>query len=123
MTNEDALARVRAICLSLPEATEQETWGGPTFRVRAKIFAMPRRDDGRLSVWCKAPAGAQALLIAADPARFFSPPYVGPKGWIGVRLDRDVDWDELTDLITDSYRMTAPKRLAATLATGERAVR
>lgn len=108
MSNDEALARVRAICLALPEASEQETWGGPTFRVRAKIFAMPRSDDGRPSVWCKAPAGVQSMLIAADPDRFFFPPYVGAKGWTGVRLDTAVDWEELTDLIADSYRLIAP---------------
>jgi hypothetical protein len=112
---DDPLARLRAICLALPEATEQETWGDPTFRVRAKIFAMPRQGDGRLSVWCKAPPGAQQMLVGADPHRFFVPPYVGHKGWIGIRLDVAVDWEELADFVTDSYRMTAPKRLVASL--------
>ena len=108
--------RLRAICLALPEATEQETWGAPTYRVRAKIFAMPRGDDGRLAVWCKAPPGAQAVLVGSDPARFFAPPYVGHRGWIGVRLDGDeTDWGEVTELVTQSYRMTAPKRLVAHL--------
>lgn len=115
MTDEPALARLRALCLSLPEATERETWGGPTFRVRDKIFAMPRRNDGRLSVWCKAPTGVQPMLIAADPARFFFPPYVGSKGWIAIRLDGTVDWDELADLVTDSYLLIAPKRLSTSL--------
>jgi hypothetical protein len=113
MFHDDALNRVREICLALPEATEVETWGDPTFRVRDKIFAMPKRGDGRFSLWCKSPAGAQAMFIAADPTRFFYPPYVGHKGWIGIRLDGEIDWDELSDLITDSYRMTAPKRLLA----------
>src|SRR4051812_35458397 len=98
MPADATLGRLRAICLALPEATELETWGDPTFRVRGKIFAMPKRGDGRFSLWCKAPAGAQQMLIAADPSRFFSPPYVGHKGWIGIRLDVEVDWDELTDL-------------------------
>ena len=111
MSDQPTLDRLRTTCLALPEAAEQETWGDPTFRVREKIFAMPKHGDGRFSLWCKAPAGAQALLIAADPSRFFFPPYVGHKGWIGIRLDAEIDWDELADLITDSYRMTAPKRL------------
>jgi len=119
MSKDDALGRLREICLGLPEATEQ-VFGGhttPTFRVRDKIFAMFSEDErhGRVAVWCKAPAGAQAILVGADPERFFAPPYVGPKGWIGVRLDRPTDWDELADLVTDSYRMTAPKRLQAAL--------
>jgi|SRR5579884_3352786 len=118
---DDPVSRLRAICLDLPEATEQETWGAPTFRVRDKIFAMPRRDDGRLSFWCKARPGAQEVLVAADPDRFFVPPYVGRRGWIGVRLDRGHDWDEISDLVAESYRMTAPKRLGAQLdGRGER---
>lgn len=105
--------RLRAICLALPEALEQETWGAPTFRVRGKIFAMARHDDGRISVWCKAPPGSQLILIGADPDRFFAPPYVGPKGWIGVRLDDEPDWAEVAGLVRRSYRLIAPRRLAA----------
>jgi hypothetical protein len=74
---------------------------------------MEKRGDGRLSVWVKAPAGAQEVLVAADPGRFFVPPYVGRRGWIGVRLDDGPDWDELAALVRQSWRMTAPKRLAA----------
>src|SRR5262245_7507442 len=102
--------RLRAICLMLPEATEKETWGDATFRVRDKIFAMERRGDGRVSVWLKAPPGSQHVLVGADPERFFVPPYVGHKGWVGMRLDRDPDWAEVELLVTRSYRMTAPKR-------------
>ena len=111
--SEDPVDRLRTICLALPEAAEQETWGGPTFRVRGKIFAMPRQDDGRISVWCKAPPGSQLILIGADPERFFAPPYVGPKGWIGVRLDDEPDWSEVDGLVRRSYRLIAPRRLAA----------
>jgi hypothetical protein len=103
-----ALSRVRRICLALPEAVEQETWEIPTFRVRNKIFAMAH-DPG--TVWCKAPRGVQAILVGAAPERFFVPPYVGHKGWIGFRMDRDTDWGEIEALIRRSYRMTAPKRL------------
>jgi predicted DNA-binding protein (MmcQ/YjbR family) len=105
--------RLRAICLALPEAAEKETWGDATFRVRDKIFAMQRRDDGRVSIWCKAPPGSQMVLVGADPERFFVPPYVGHKGWVGVRLDRKPDWDEVAAIVKRSYRMTAPKKLAA----------
>jgi predicted DNA-binding protein (MmcQ/YjbR family) len=110
-------ARLQAICLALPEATEVNFGGhdnSPTFRVGDKIFAMYQNDhhgDGRVAVWCKAPPGAQEVMVGADPERFFRPPYVGPKGWIGVRLDRPVDWGLLADLVEESYRMTAPKRL------------
>ena len=105
--------RLRAICLALPEAREKEAWGDPTFRVRDRIFAMEKRGDGRISVWIKAPPGSQAVLVGADPARFFVPPYVGHRGWVGIRLDTAPDWDEVAVLVRRSYRMTAPKRLAA----------
>lgn len=110
---EQPTDRLRAICLALPEAAEKLAWGDPTFRVRDRIFAMEKRGDGRISVWCKAPEGSQGMLVGADPERFFAPPYVGPKGWIGIRLDREPDWDEAAWLIRRSYRLIAPKRLAA----------
>lgn len=104
--------RLRAICLALPEASEKEAWGDPTFRIRDKIFAMEKRGDGRVSLWCKAPDGSQMVLVGADPKRFFVPPYVGHKGWIGMRLDRRPDWDEVAVLVRRSYRLIAPKKLA-----------
>jgi predicted DNA-binding protein (MmcQ/YjbR family) len=107
------IERLRAICLALPEAVEKEAWGDPTFRVRDKIFAMEKRGDGRRSVWCKAPPGSQMVLVGADPERFFVPPYVGHKGWVGMRLDADPDWDEVATFVRRSYRLIAPKRLAA----------
>ena len=107
--------RLRTLCLSLPEAAEKEAWGDPTFRIRDKIFAMVKRGDGRLSVWYKAPEGAQEILIEAAPAQFFRPPYVGPKGWVGMRLDDNPDWSEVAAQIERSYRLIAPKRVAALL--------
>jgi hypothetical protein len=105
--------RLRAICLGFPEAVEKEAWGDPTFRVRGKIFAMEKRGDGRVSLWCKAPPGSQVVLVGADPERFFVPPFVGHKGWVGVRLDRGPDWHEVAALVRRSYRLIAPKSLAA----------
>ena len=110
---KSATQRLREICLALPEGAEQETWGDLTWRVRAKIFAMQRSDEGRLGVWFKAPPGSQAVLVGADPDRFFAPPYVGPKGWVGMRLDEKPDWDEVRTLIIRSYRLVAPKKLSA----------
>ena len=104
--------QLRSICLALPETEEKEAWGDPTFRVRGKIFAMEKRGDGRISVWCKAPPGSQIVLVGADPARFFVPTYVGHKGWVGMRLDQEPDWDEVSALVRRSYRLIAPKRLA-----------
>ena len=111
----DALTRLRAICLAYPEATEQGGVGDPTFKVRGKIFAMRHGMDGRMSMWCKAPPGAQDVLVRSDSARYFVPPYVGHHGWVGVWLDVEVDWDIVADLIDESYSMTAPKLLVAPL--------
>lgn len=110
------LARLRKICLSFPEAREVVAWGEPTFRVKT-IFAMyagpgTHHGKGRASVWVKALATNQQLLLAVDPERFFYPPYTGPSGWIGVYLDKaETDWDELRDLLWDAWRMSAQPKL------------
>ncbi len=114
------IVRLRKICLALPEAHEVEAWSEPTFRVRNKVFAMfasanTHHGGGRHAVWCKAGPGNQALMVAAEPSRYFVPPYVGPSGWIGVWLDRQPDWKEVTALMRDSYRLIAPKKLLAQL--------
>jgi hypothetical protein len=118
VTAENTLDRLRAICLAFPEAVEAGGVGTPTFKVRGKIFAMRHslHDVDRRSLWCKAPPGVQQLLVGNDPVRFFVPPYVGSKGWVGAYLDVEQDWGELADLIEESYRMTAPKRLVTQLA-------
>ena len=110
---DEPLERLRAICLALPEASEQGGVGDPTFKVRDKIFAMRHGVDGRMSMWCKAPAGVQDILVDSNPERFFVPPYVGHHGWVGIWLDGELDWEEIADLVRESYRMTAPKRLSA----------
>lgn len=109
----DRLERLRQICLALPESHEKEAWGDPTWRVRNRIFVMQKGNVGgsRSSVWLKAPDGTQGALVAG-PDRFFVPPYVGHKGWVGVYMDgRRVDWEGVADLIEESYRLIAPKRL------------
>lgn len=117
------VARLRKICLALPEAHEVEAWGAPTFRVRNRLFAMyasagTHHGAGRAAVWCKATRVNQALMIEAAPKRFFVPPYVGPSGWVGIWLDDRPDWKEITALLTDGYRLIAPKRLLARLDEG-----
>lgn len=118
-TTAAALKRVRAICGALPEVTERPSHGAPTFFVGGKktllMFHDDHHGDGRLAVWCAAPDGVQAALVAEEPDRFFRPPYVGHRGWLGVRLDVDVDWDELAGIVEDAYRVVAPKRLVAQL--------
>jgi hypothetical protein len=110
-----AVARIRAICLALPEAVEKPFGGhtSPAFRVRDKFFAMVDEDGSTMNV--KAPKGVQGILVASDPVRFFVPRYVGHIGWAGVRLDlpAEPDWAELAEMITESYCLIAPKRLAA----------
>jgi hypothetical protein len=119
MTNaserDRVLARIREICLALPETSERPSHGAPTFFVRGKkAFLMVLTDhhgDGRFAVWCAAPAGMQSMLVEADPERFFVPPYVGHRGWLGVRLDRGLDWDELAGIAEDAYAEVAPAKL------------
>lgn len=118
------IARLRRVCLALPETHEVEAWGEPTFRVRNKLFAMyaapnNHHGGGRPAVWCKAAPGNQALMVRAEPERYFVPPYVGPSGWVGVWLDRNPDWSEVKELMKDSYRLVAPKKLAALLEGGQ----
>jgi len=111
----EAMDKLRAICLALPDAVEDFGGvGSPSYKVRDKIFAMHHGHDlNRSSMWCKAPRGFQEVITSSEPERFFVPPYVGHHGWIALWLDVEQDWDFVADLIEDSYRMTAPKRLIA----------
>ena len=122
MPKQDPLEKLRRLCLALPETTERISHGEPTWFVRDKktfvMYANHHHDDV-LAFWCAAPDGAQEALIAADPERFFRPPYVGHRGWLGVRLDvTPIDWDQIGDLVTAAYRVVAPKRLVAELEQG-----
>ncbi len=114
------LARLRKLCLALPEAHEVEAWGEPTFRVKNKMFAThasaeTHHGDGRECVWIKSAHVTQDMLVRADPKRYFVPPYVGKSGWVGAYIDRGVDWEIVGDLLHDAYRLTAPKKLVAQL--------
>jgi predicted DNA-binding protein (MmcQ/YjbR family) len=104
----DRLGRLREICLSHRGAVEKIAWGDPTWRIEDRIFAMQKGNfaGGRPSVWFKGELGAQAALVDSDTSRFFVPPYVASKGWIGVYVDTtDVDWDELDHLIGVSFEL------------------
>lgn len=116
MNLQEARQRLRRLSLELPEAAEVEAWGDPTYRVRNKIFAMEK--GAGTEVWFKAAPGVQQALIEADPACYFVPPYVGHKGWVGARLDAGLDWEELADLIEQSFRLIAPRSVAAKLSPG-----
>jgi len=115
-----ALAAVRAACLGLPQASERPSHGGPAFFIRDKkcfvMFLDDHHGDGRLAIWCAAPAGAQADLVETEPDRFFVPPYVGHRGWLGVHLI-DIDQPELDAICLEAFRTVAPKRVLAELST------
>jgi hypothetical protein len=112
--------RLRAVCLALPEVTEKVSHGSPSWFVRKMFVSWVGRHHGDpyLSLWATAPEGVQAEMVAAEPARFFVPPYVGHRGWLGMRLDAEPggpDWDEVGEVVTDAYRHIAPRRLVALL--------
>lgn len=115
---DDALERLRRLCLSLPETSERLSHGEPAWFVQGKktfvMFADHHHDD-RVAFWCAAPPGAQDVAVPADPGRFFVPPYVGQRGWLGVWLDVPADWDQIADFVSEAYRAVAPKRLLARL--------
>jgi hypothetical protein len=123
-TEEDvarALDRVRAACLRWPESSERPSHGGPAFFVREKkcfvMFTDNHHDDARLAIWCAAPDGVQQEMVETEPNRFFRPPYVGHRGWLGVHL-LEVDQSELDAIALDAYRTVAPKSLLASLPEG-----
>lgn len=114
MTNaaEKALAIARKICLALPDTEEKMAWGEPTFRVGGRLFAMFANDhhgDGRIALWCNAPDGAQRDIVASDEDHFFVPPYVGPSGWIGMRLDGKLDEKAVAAVVAQAYETTRAK--------------
>jgi hypothetical protein len=107
--------RIRELCLALPETSERLSHGHPTFFVRDKRSFLTVLDDhhhdDRFAIWCAAEGGVQEMLVEADPERFFRPPYVGHRGWLGVRLDRGLHWDELAGIVEDAYAEVAPPAL------------
>ena len=119
-TSEDeALDKVRRIALALPETSERLSHGAPTFFIRDKktfvVFIDHHHGDGRRALYSSAPPGVQDEVVTEDPDQFFVPPYVGHRGWIGVRLDRDPNWDEIEAIVVEAYRNVAPKKLIAEL--------
>ncbi len=113
----DALTRIRKRCLALPETSERLSHGAPTFFVRGKKAFVMYHDnhhgDGRLALWCAATREIQRMLVEAAPEHYFVPPYVGHRGWLGVRLDRHLRWDTIAGLAEDAYLTVAPKKLIA----------
>ncbi len=119
MARRDPVARLRERCLALPEVSERPRHGAPTWFVRGKkSFATLWDDhhgDGRLALICAAPTGVQRQLVDEEPDRFYVPAYVGHRGWIGVRLDRKVDWGEISEIVADACRCLVPTKLVAHL--------
>ena len=112
-TQDARLARLAKLCLALPQVTRTDGGGHAAFLVRKRTFAYFLNDhhgDGIVSVACKVLPGDNALLAAAQPARLYLPAYIGPRGWIALRLDRgDIDWNEVAELVKGSYRLIAPR--------------
>ena len=120
MMTAELAGQLRAICTELPEVSERLSHGAPTWFAAGKtafvtLWAQGHHDNGFPHLWCAGLPGVQGELAAAEPGRFFRPPYVGGRGWIGVRLDREVDWAEIAELCLDAYRAVAPARLVARL--------
>ena len=114
--------RLRSICLALPETAEKVAWGEPTWRVRGRLFAqLDNHHHGaeHLAVWLPAPLGEQESMIFLDPVRFFRPPYVGPRGWVGVRIDRRPNWTLIAAVVKQAYRVVAPSRLREAVGPAE----
>jgi predicted DNA-binding protein (MmcQ/YjbR family) len=117
---ESPLERLAELCLALPGAERIDAGHHSSFRVRGKVFAYfldDRHGDGIVGCWCKTSRGENRDWIAADPRRFYMPAYVGVRGWVGIRLDvHPVRWKQVGELVTDSYRLVAPRRLAAEIS-------
>ena len=120
---DSRLAKLTSLCLALPEATRELMGRHAGFYIRKKTFAYFLDDhhgDGIVGVTCKVLPGDNKVLVAADPRRFYMPAYVASKGWVGLRLDvGEVDWDEVNELITHSYVLVAPRRLATAVQTSD----
>ncbi len=116
------MARVRALCLALPETEQRQSHGEPCwFAGGKKLFVMAAQEhhDDRTAVWAAAAEGVQSALVASEPERYFRPPYVGHRGWVGVYLDvDDIDWPHVEEIVEDAWRCVAPKRLVAALDAG-----
>ncbi|MCP9948122.1 MmcQ/YjbR family DNA-binding protein [Actinomadura madurae] len=110
---EDPVQRPREMCLAVPGVVERLNHGEPSWAVRRKTLVTfsERNPEGRVGFWCPAPPGELEALVAAEPDRFFRPPF-GGKGWLGVYLDVPVDWPEVAEIITEAYHLIAPKNLA-----------
>lgn len=107
------LPEIRRICLNFPETEERLNHGMPAFAVKSRtafVFVQESKKENRASIWFKALPEVQEELVEQDPDRFFRPPYLGPSGWVGLRLDIDLDWEEVAQAAEEAWRLVAPKR-------------
>lgn len=109
----ESFSRIQELCLSFPETSERLSHGAPTFFIRRKrafvMYMDNHHDDGRLAIWCAAPQGVQEATVDASPEDYFVPPYVGHRGWLGVRLNRGIAWNEIAGVVEDAYLVVAPQ--------------
>lgn len=114
LMTDDQVARLRALCVALPDVSERVSHGEPSWFIKDKkqfVTLADHHHDDRLAFWCAAPPGAQEALIGSDPDHYFRPPYVGHRGWVGVYLDVAVDWAEIADVVAEAHATVAtPKR-------------
>lgn len=114
MDRREALEKVRKLVARFPDVVERESHGMPAWFIAGKrqfaALADDHHGDGRLALWCAAPDGAQSMLVEASPEHYFAPPYVGPSGWVGVRLDRGVAWKEVAAVVEEAYATRAAKK-------------
>ncbi len=120
LSDDELHERLRELCFAMPEVSERLSHGSPSFFIREKRVLCSfhpggHHAEGVTSIWVPAPTGVQEELIEDEPERFYRPQYVGPSGWVGVRLDHDVDWDEIDSMLREAYRLKAPKTLAKQL--------
>ncbi len=115
--SSELINRLSTICLALPETEQRLSHGEQCWFIRGEkqfgAFDDRHHETDRIAFWCPAPEGVQRTLVESDPDRFFVPPYVGQRGWIGVRLDRQPDWAEIEEIVIEAYLTVAPKRLVA----------
>ena len=112
--HEELFHRIRSLCLSFPGTSERDSHGAPAFFIDGKksfaYYLVNHHGDGRIALWCSAPPGMQSVLTESHPDRYFVPPYVGRHGWIGLRLDRGAEWNEIAGVLEDAYLSKAPKK-------------
>ena len=119
--SRNQLSRLRKVCLSLPEVEERTSHGEQAWFIQGKKLFVTYADhhhDDRVALWCAAPEGMQAALVETAPDRYFVPPYVGGRGWVGCYLDSEVDWEELEEIVVDAYLEVAPARLGSLVRRG-----